>query len=664
MNFNHALKSILLLSLALIISQCSTFEENTWYVSPTGSDANNGSEASPFLSLSQALEVSRQVQGEKHIVVKEGNYYGINLVINSSDSLLTIEAEKGASPILFGGQIIENWQKEGDFLYAALEGTRNRDWDFRMIQVNGEWRNRARLPEKGAFTHLNEFNVRWLSSEAGGWERKPTIEERTTLKYKPEDLSPDIDINNAELTIYHEWDESLVGLKAKDIKNHILEFENASQHPPGAFASRNPNAQTFVVWNTKEGMLNPGQWYLDRTRERLYYWPKEGENETNIEVVVPRFQNIIAFNEGASNVIIKGLTLSSTSTELITGGYGALKFEGAISGSGVSNISLTNLDIVNVGGWAVKLRGDDINITNSEIKNCGAGAIHYRGENVNISHNMLHDIGLIYYSALGISGSGNYNTISHNEIWNMPYCGIGGVGSNSLIDGNIIHNIKTFMHDGGAMHMGWHKKTVLSNNVVLSNPKSGIIVYAYYFDENCDSCVAENNLAYNTTVPVLAHMTRNCTYRNNIFLDNGPQIIKYANSFNMVFDKNILVAESIEFEGPSEKSANNVEGKLGKVMSAYSSANGIISWQNNIFHSISGNITHKVKAQYATFETISLQPVQGTIFTDPVIEGISTGILTYGENSPAKANGIQLRDFSSAGNGTELSELIKRYYTE
>jgi hypothetical protein len=38
-------------------------------------------------------------------------------------------------------------------------------------------------PESGTFTHESVFDVRWLSSVGGGWERKPTQEELTTLRY-------------------------------------------------------------------------------------------------------------------------------------------------------------------------------------------------------------------------------------------------------------------------------------------------------------------------------------------------------------------------------------------------------------------------------------------------------------------------------------------------
>jgi len=70
-----------------------------------------------------------------------------------------------------------------------------------------------------------------------------------------------------------------------------------------------------------------------------------------------------------------------------------------------------------------------------------------------IDHCTLNDIGLIYPSAVGIIGNGENNTIKNNEIFNMPYCGINGIGDHSLIENNVVHNIKTFMRDGGAIYV-------------------------------------------------------------------------------------------------------------------------------------------------------------------------------------------------------------------
>ena len=44
--------------------------------------------------------------------------------------------------------------------------------------------------------------------------RVPTMAERTTMKYDPADIGPWLEVKNAEVRVYHMWDESLLGVVA------------------------------------------------------------------------------------------------------------------------------------------------------------------------------------------------------------------------------------------------------------------------------------------------------------------------------------------------------------------------------------------------------------------------------------------------------------------
>ena len=122
-------------------------------------------------------------------------------------------------------------------------------WDFRVLVVDGRIASRARLPEEGCFEHLSEFNVTYMSAAGGHWQRPPTDEELTTLKYKPEDLGPWLDTNNAELVIFHMWSESLVGVAANDTSTLTrLRFKTKANSPPGSF-----RVNRYVVYNVPRG---------------------------------------------------------------------------------------------------------------------------------------------------------------------------------------------------------------------------------------------------------------------------------------------------------------------------------------------------------------------------------------------------------------------------
>ena len=168
-------------------------------------------------------------------------------------------------------------------------------------------------------------SVRWLSTTAGGWERKPTQDELTRMVFKKGDLGKWLEPKNAEVTVFHLWDETLVGVESIDLENNTLVFSTPSGHPLGSFG-----VHDYVVWNVEKGMTEPGQWYLDRVNGQVVYWPMPGEDMATIEVVAPVLERVVGL-ENAKNVTLRGLSIRSTNTPLITGDFAAKMFDGAIA---------------------------------------------------------------------------------------------------------------------------------------------------------------------------------------------------------------------------------------------------------------------------------------------------------------------------------------------
>ncbi len=108
------------------------------------------------------------------------------------------------------------------------------------------------------------------------------------MKYREGDLGDWLDLKNAELTVYFMWNESLVGIDSIDVGKQVVRFSHPARTPLGAWGTHE-----YVVWNTQEGLLEPGQWYLDRTRGRVYYQPLENEDMTTVVVIAPVLDKII-----------------------------------------------------------------------------------------------------------------------------------------------------------------------------------------------------------------------------------------------------------------------------------------------------------------------------------------------------------------------------------
>ena len=614
-------------------------KSGTFYVAPNGNDSWSGRipqpnadrTDGPFATLSAACRAARTMGTEKprKVIIQSGQYF-LNkpLVLTDKDAGLTIEAAPGANVCLYGGRKVTGWEKDGPKFYsAALPGVKEGKWDFRALIVNGRFCRRARLPEKGFFTHLSTFNVPWMTSTGGGWKRKPTNEELTRLKYRPEDLGPWLDINNAEITVYHMWDESLVGVSAMDTKSHTLTFANPSGHPPGAFG-----VKKYVVWNVRQGMTKPGQWYLDRTAGKVVYRPLPEEDMSKTKVFAPIIESIIQIkgikNNPAKNITIRGIRLSVTNTPLKAGGFGAGRFDGAVSIISAENCRLVDLEIVNVGGQGIKASGKNLRIENCHVHHTGACGIKFSGAGSVVTNNYIHDVGLTYPSAIGLQGGGKDNEVSHNEIHDTPYTAINWGGERNRIENNLIYRAMLELHDGGGIYCFAGNGLVLRGNFIRDIPDTGGYgSSAYYLDERSEKCIVEGNLSIRVGRPTHNHMAKNNAIRNNVFICDEDARFTFPRSSDFVFEKNIIYAK-------------------GKIV--FDNPDAITTFKDNILYSTEGKVEGHRMNRYNRTGSEKLQP-DNNLFADPLLIDFEKGSVKFDTKSPVVKLGIKPIDLSNAG---------------
>ena len=621
-------------------AQATNAKDETFFVAVSGNDSwsgrlpepNANRTDGPFASLHVACRAARQESTDqpRKVIIQAGQYFlDKPLELGDGDAGLTIESEPGAGVCLYGGRKVAGWKKDGDKFYsAALPGVKDRKWDFRALVVNGRFCRRARLPEEGFFEHLSKFDVPWMSTTGGGWKRKPTSEELTTLKYRPEDIGPWLDVNNAEVTIYHMWDESMVGLKAMDAETRSLIFASPSGHPPGAFG-----VKKYVIWNIREGMTQPGQWYLDRTAGKLVYWPLPGEDMATAKVYAPTIESIIRIHgtreNSARDITVRGLTLSVTTTPLEAGGFGAGKFDGAISVTFAENCRLIGLEIVNVGGQGIKASGDGLRIERCHVHNTGACGIRCRGTEAVVTDNHIHDIGLTYPSAIALQGGGRDCLLSHNEIHDCTYTAINCGGQRNRIEHNLIYHAMKELHDGGGIYCFAGKGLVLRGNFIRDIiDTGGYGASAYYLDERSENCLVEGNLSVGILRPSHNHMAKGNTIRNNIFISDANARITFPKSSNYIFERNVIYAKGqIVLENPD----------------------AITTLRNNVLFSAEGEIQCRRLKDYSQEGSYSFEADRENLSADPHIVEFKKGCVRFAADSPALKLGIKPIDVSGAG---------------
>ena len=622
-----------------------------FYVDPLGNDAwggtlqktNSSQTDGPFSTLSRVLRASRDWKKENpsqpvRIHLDSGTYWlDSPLDLFGVDSGLTISASPGAKPILSGGRRIVAWKKSnGDLWEAPLPEAKEGSWDFRILTIDGEPRPRARLPQTGTFTHLSHFDVRWMSTTGGGWQVQPTREQMTQMEYNPGDLGNWLELDDAEVSVYHMWDMSMMKPVANDAAAHRLTFAYPGEHPPGAFG-----ISDYIVWNVSQGLKEPGQWYLDRAHGRLVYWPKKGENMAKAEVLAPVTANLIRItgykDMPVSNITLEGLSITLANAPLVKGGFGALDLQGALSLTYTKDCRLTSLHVYRTTGYGIQAIGSDgLQVRNCLIEQTGAGGVRAEGNGLVLSGNSVKNVGLLYPSGIAIDvGGGKGAQILHNSIQDCTYDGILNGAGGSLIANNRIDRVMQELHDGGAIYSGFCQDVTIRGNWASNiTNMGGYGSSAYYLDEQSAGCRVEDNLSINVTRPSQNHMAHDNLLRHNLFIINGDGQLNFARCKGYALEGNVVFGDGqINFTAPPE---------------------GIISIPGNVIYSAKGNITWQTLADYNVQNTQPFTPKDGTLVSDPLLIGEKPGAFGFGPGSPALKMGIKTIDNSDAGSGSGL----------
>jgi hypothetical protein len=276
------------------------------WVSVQGKDTNIGTKSSPLATVQMAVRKARELRRLKdssikdgiHIIVMDGTYY-LNepLFIRPEDSgtaesPTTIEADANAKPILSGGLEIKNWKKSTVSINGLKQGI---VWEadapekageiinYRQLWVNGKKAVRAKSTAGNQMDRI----LSWDAATETCW----IPYKGKSLKFEP----------GMEMFIVQWW--AIANLRIKNIEvqkdSARLSFEQPesriqSEHPwPAPWISKNNGNSAFYLNNGISMLNEPGEWYLDRKKAKVYYIPRKGENMAFAKVTVPVLENLV-----------------------------------------------------------------------------------------------------------------------------------------------------------------------------------------------------------------------------------------------------------------------------------------------------------------------------------------------------------------------------------
>ena len=539
--------------------------EAIFYVSPGGKDSDPGTREQPMKTFDAARDAARNKETAiRRIVILPGEYFlSKPFELDTRDNGLTIEAEQTGTVIISGGSLVTGWYRDGDrFWCADLPGVKEGTWDFRVLVVNGRMAERARYPDTGTFQHQQVWDVKLFPTIPESWERQPTPEELITMVYDPRDIPADLDVKNAEVRVYHMWNESLVGVARNDTQRHALIFSSPCISAPGAFGIKK-----YVIFNTREGMSRPGRWYLDRTAGRVVYWPLKDEGMDRATVITPTIEQIFHISgtqeKKVEKITIRGLSFNVTNTPLKPVGRDAVK--GAVNIEFANQCTLEKLEISNVGGLGISAQ----QMTNCRIVDCnihhtGRSGIQFNGSDSFISGNKIHDLGMNYPNSVGLSAGRERLHIYRNEVYNIPYSGMIVGGNDQLVEENHIYRVMQELHDGAAIY-GSGKNRIYRGNFVhdIVAVGKGFGVSSYYVEAGSSDCIVERNVSLRVARPIHIFISTNTICRDNVFITDGDMALSYQRSAESIFERNTLV----------------VPGRI-----TINQPNGIKTWKDNVIY--------------------------------------------------------------------------------
>ncbi len=551
------------------------------FVAVEGNDAWSGTRPAstadrrdgPVQSLVRARDLARAVRaahpGEPTavtITLRDGYHFLAEpLALGPEDSDTILQGAAGETVVVGSGRAIGGWQKLDDRLWwAPAPGTKQGTWDFRTLSVNGRWCKRSYLPRSGYFEHLSEYKEPWRSTTGGGFGKVPEALRRTMI-YKPEDLGDWLSQANAELIIRHSWDMSHARITGNDRQTHTLTLDPLLGYPAGAFG-----VKKYKLENLREGMHEPGLWFLDRDNDRVVYWPRPGEDMTVARALAPVGTRLIAIGgseaEPVRKLTIRNLTLADTNVPWRSPGFGAAGIrEAALSASAMRASTLDSLRLRNVGGCGIVLSGGGANrISKVEVDHAGAagivasgGAAFGVGDDLVIVDSHLHHCGLVYAAACGMQIGNVANAlIARNLVHDIGYTGICFDGSmtrpraiNGVIESNRVYRCMTELDDGAAIYVtGQIDGTVIRNNRVHDIERG----FGIYPDEQTRQVLIRGNLAYRCVYNVLVHMASDIRFENNVLaFGKQRQVAVARNCKRISFTRNIyLCAREAVFTDP------------------------------------------------------------------------------------------------------------------
>ncbi|MCW2875059.1 discoidin domain-containing protein [Actinacidiphila oryziradicis] len=519
-------------------------------VSPNGQGSTCSTTAPCALLTAQTKvrQATSTMTTDINVVLADGTYRlsgALTFAPAAGDSAtgghtVSYQAAAGAHPVISGGQQVTGWTQASNGLWSATvpAGT-----DTRQLYVDGVRATRASGSAPASLTRT-ATGYTTSNTTLAGWQNPA----------------------NMEFVYNVAWTQMRCGVASVSGTTVTMQqpcFDNSTKKQYGV----NADLPSYIE-NAKELLNNPGEFYLDKPAHTIYYLPREGQQMSTADVEIPNLQNVITGNGTASTPLrglaIRGLTVayggwtspnatdgfSEVQANMRLTGANAWQYQGSCDrfsstdpgtcpygnwtmtpgnvtfsytngltlegntfqhlgaaglqlGQGVTNSSITGNVFTDISGNGVEIgNGTDANPTDVSVLPTGN----------TVADNWVHNVAVEYTGGVGIfQGYAVNDTITHNQINNVPYSGISsnwGWGrtatktSGNKITNNLVFDFLQQRSDGGGIYVLGQEGTSLAGGLVISGnvvrgAGAGGGGFAIYTDGGSQYVTMTGNAAYN-----------------------------------------------------------------------------------------------------------------------------------------------------------------------
>ncbi|HLP86502.1 MAG TPA: right-handed parallel beta-helix repeat-containing protein [Candidatus Paceibacterota bacterium] len=485
---------------------------NTYYVSTSGSDNNNGlSQATPIQTIAKVNTLAL-VPGDS-VLFKRGESWHEQIVVNSSGSS-TLPITYGAygsgdAPVITGFVTLSSWTPVGNGVYQSPCPSCSSG--VNMLTIDGIPQALGRYPNTGYLTFESHSGTTSITDNQ--------------LSGSPNWTGAEVVIKSSRYT----FDNS----KISSHSGSVLTFSPITWEPTNNFG--------YFIQRDEKTLDKFGEWYFDPSTKNIKVF-FGSNNPSSYTIKTSTIDNLV----------------SSSNKNYVT--FDHLSFEGSntdafyISGSQYHTIR--NCSITSSGRNAFYIYPSSHHLT---IESCSinyslndAIMFHYRGSHYfSVLDNVIRNTGNLpgmgqsataSYTAIYSNGS-NYGTIALNKIYDTGYIAINFAGLSNVVKNNFVDTFCSILDDGGGLYTykdstsASQEGSKIQDNIVLNGIGNGDgtdaplsrdrQAFGIYLDGLSTGVEVSGNTVSNCSAAgmFINGGTRNTNIHDNTFFDNTNQIL-------------------------------------------------------------------------------------------------------------------------------------------